>query len=807
MRFLYRSLLALLLAGASLSPSLAQDAPSSASSAPTPAQQLSKLGSALDAIRASVDAGAKNKEQSVPLNDLRSQAQDVQQQADQLVSTLLPQQANLDAQIGVLGPAPAKGSSEPAALSAQRKQLDKAKSSLQGQIIQAQSLSKNAAQLAVQMAQLRRDQFQSQLAERTATPFSAAFWSDPLKAYPDDMERLHQFGSEVLAAWAQAWQPPNRAPFILCLLFAVLLFSAGRRLVEYGMMRLTADRMPAGKLRRSALAVTAALASTLTIGLAAYAVYLALNWHDILDEDLDTLGRHLVSLVFFCAFMAGLGRAILSNRHPSWRLPALSDDAAHRLRAFPWLLGSATLILGTVERVSSTAALSLPATIATRCLLSLLIGGLIGGALLRLGKSRRASQAAGKALAPRPLWVGLVVAAAFVGVGLIGLGVATGYIAFAFFIARQMLWVGVILTALYLLMHLVDDIFDSVFAPKGRTGQRLQESFGLDASKLEQAGTVLSGLSRSLLVILAVTFVLAPYGAEPQELLGRVGSMLTGSSLGGLPIAPDHIFDALLVLLLGVALLRILKRWLNDQLLPKTSMDLGMQTSMMTLLSYVGWVLIVVLVLLTLNVNLQSIAWMASALSVGIGFGLQAIVQNFISGLILLAERPVKVGDWVSIGGVEGDIKRINVRATEIQMSDRSTMIVPNSQFITQNVRNVTLANAQGRVHIKLPMPVDTDAGKARQIILEAFQAHPSTLETPSPYVQLESVDAVSMNFAATAYVRNPRDASTVKSDLLFEILQRLRDAQLPLSKPQDMVVRTLGAIDKDGGGAPFPSS
>jgi len=473
----------------------------------------------------------------------------------------------------------------------------------------------------------------------------------------------------------------------------------------------------------------------------------------------------------------------------------MSDDAAKRLRLFPWLLGAAAFLLGLLENVISAIGLSLPATVATRGFVATLIAVLFGDALIRLGRSRRAMLAAGDEPGQRPVWVGLIVGAAFVSVGITLLGVASGYIAFAFFMARQMIWVGVILTALYLVMHLVDDIFDTVFAPKGRTGKRLQASFGLPASALEQVGTVLSGVTRAILLLMSIAFVLAPFGAGPTELADRVGALLSsGGSLGELKIVPGNIFAALLVLGIGVVVLRVVKRWLSEQLLPKTSFDLGMQNSVLTLIGYVGGVFIFVLTLVELKVNLTSITWMASALSVGIGFGLQAIVQNFISGLILLAERPVKVGDWVSIGGVEGDIRRINVRATEIQMGDRSTMIVPNSQFITQNVRNVTLANAQGRVHITLPMPLDTDASKAREIILDVLNAHPSTLATPAPVVRLDNLDAGTMTFDCTAYVNSPRDVSAVKSDLLFETLDRLRDAKLPMTSPQSMVVRTLPA-------------
>jgi len=786
-----RYLLILLLAVSSGSV-LAQDAPNAAASAPTPVLTLTRLRVQLDDIKAAVDA----KKADVPLKDLRNRALAVQQQAEQLVSTLSPQSASLQARLDVLGPAPAKGApAESPQLSTQRRQLGKALNDLDGEVKQANSLSTEAAQLAAHVADLLSDQLQTQLASRTATPFSRAFWADPAKAFPDDMVHAKQLGNDALAAMQQAWQPPNRTPLVLCLIIAALLLSVGRWLIERTLVWVTTHHMPAGPLRRSALAVTVTLAYTLAIGLAAHFVYLALNWNSLLSEDMDQLAQKLARLVTFAAFMMGLGHAMLSNKRPSWRLPGLSDDAAQRLGAFPWLLGAAALLLGVIESVNNAIGASLALTVTMRAFLAVLIGLLVGSALQRLGQSRRATLIAGELPARRPVWAGLIIAAAFVCVAVTLLGVALGYIAFAFFIAKQMLWVGVILTVLYLLMHLVDDIFDTVFAPKGRTGMRMQASFGLPPSALEQTGTLLSGITRAMLLILAVAFVLAPFGAGPQELAGRVGSLLSGGSLGTLKIVPNDIFNAVLVFVLGLIVLRVIKRWLSDQLLPKTSFDLGMQNSMITLLGYVGGVLVFVLSLVALKVDLQGIAWMVSALSVGIGFGLQAIVQNFISGLILLAERPVKVGDWVSIGGVEGDIRRINVRATEIQMSDRSTMIVPNSQFITQNVRNVTLANAQGRVNIKLSMPLDTDAGKARELILEVLRAHTGTLTTPAPSVRLENLDAGSMTFNCIAYVNSPRDVISVKSDLLFETLERLRDAKLPMTSPQSMVVRNLPPV------------
>lgn len=802
MRTLSRILLALSLA-AGVGVLHAQDTspPAAASQAPSPAQTLGDLRKQLDNIRTTLSG----KTIDVPLGDLRNQALDAQQHAEQLETVLGPQMDSLQARLTVLGPAPVKGAPpEAPEMAAQRRQLGKAVADLDTQLKQAQLIDKDGQQLAAQIAELRREQFQTRLGTRTATPFSRSFWTDAARTLPDDTTHVKELCVRLLGAARSAWQPANRLPLILCLAGALLLLALGRRQGERLLVGLTSRRLPEGHLRRSAMAAVVTAVMTLSIGLAAQLCYLALNWNGTLDDDLDQLMQALVKTTFFAAFLAGLGRALLSVARPSWRLPALSDQAAQRLRWFPWLLGAAELLLGAVEHINNSVGASLPSTVAERALLALLISGLVGAALLRLNRVRRSLQASGHTPARRPLWVGLIGAAATLGVAMTWLSVIAGYIAFAFFIAWQMLWIGMIVAALYLLTHLLHDLFDTLLSPHGRSGQRLQSTFGLTPSSLEQSAAVLSGASRVLLLLMALTIMLTPFGAGPQDLTDHIGHVLSHLSLGQLDIKPNDVLKAIVVFAIGLVVIRMVKRWLSEELLPKTSLEPGMQNSLITLLGYVAVVVLFALALGTAGVGLQNIAWIASALSVGIGFGLQAIVQNFISGLILLAERPVKVGDWVSLSGVEGDIKRINVRATEIQLSDRSTMIVPNSQLITQNVRNVTLANAQGRVKISLPMPLDTDAAKARQIMLDALDAHESTLATPAPTVRLDDINTSAMNFTATAYVRSPRDASAVKSDILFDILERLRAAQLPLSSPQSMVVRTLGPLGEDSPAAPF---
>ena len=331
---------------------------------------------------------------------------------------------------------------------------------------------------------------------------------------------------------------------------------------------------------------------------------------------------------------------------------------------------------------------------------------------------------------------------------------------------------------------------------RGQLGSRFQARLSVEPRVLDQTAILLSGIVRVALLLAALAMLLVPFGSSPTDLVQSAWRIGSTWRVGEIAIAPGAIGNALLVLVIGLGTLRIVKRWLNDRFLPQTRLEPGMRNSITTLLGYVGGVIVIALAMSALGVGLERIAWVASALSVGIGFGLQAIVQNFISGLILLAERPVRVGDWVVLGDTEGDVRRINVRATEIQLGDRSTLIVPNSEFITKTVRNVTLANAEGRVLLRIPMPLDCPAEIVRQLILESFHAHEHVLEVPKPSVTLEGIQSGTLVFLCTAYVPSPRQASGVRSDVLFDVLARLRASQIRMT-PEQPAEATAGQTNK----------
>jgi potassium efflux system protein len=459
------------------------------------------------------------------------------------------------------------------------------------------------------------------------------------------------------------------------------------------------------------------------------------------------------------------------------------------------LLALALMVMLTFERINSVIGTSLALTVATNGLTALVVAAIFSAALIRYRRTLRKHELA------RPTGLaGLIPFVIVVWVGLILLTLLAGYLTLAYFLTAKLLWISMVATCAYLLTTFLADLCETLLSPRQPGGLALASSLGLAPRHQAQASTILTGVSRTVLLFLAVMLALMPSGTSPGELLLSLGDWdgTGGKLLGNLNIVPQDILLAVAMLLGGMLGIRVLKRWLSERLLPETDMDAGMRASLVTLVGYLGFLFLAMLVMSTLRINLTSLTWVVSALSVGIGFGLQQIVQNFISGLILLTERPVKVGDWVSLAGVEGDIRRINVRATEIQMSDRSTVIVPNSQFISQNVRNVTMGNALGVVGITLTLPLETDANQVRDLLLTAFHEHEAILDAPAASVTFKDLTTSGMVISVSGYVAGPRQVSGARSDLLFTILGRLRDEGIPLSSPQSMVLVQEGARPAD---------
>ena len=258
--------------------------------------------------------------------------------------------------------------------------------------------------------------------------------------------------------------------------------------------------------------------------------------------------------------------------------------------------------------------------------------------------------------------------------------------------------------------------------------------------------------------------------------------------IGTTSISPGTILGGILIVAVGLGITRGVRGWLVQRYLPATAMDIGVQTSLVSGVTYLGAIVAIVVASIFLGVSLDRIALFASALSIGIGFGLQSIISNFVSGLILLVERPVKVGDWIAIGDLEGDVRKVNVRATEIEMKDQSRLIVPNLDLITKTVRNVTHAGALGRIKIVLRVNDDADPEAVRALIAGHLTGHAKVLPEPAPSVYLTDASNGGLEFTAFAYVASARDVYGARSDLLFALVPALRVAGFALANSTPIV-------------------
>ncbi len=765
-------LAALLMCGSAMA---LPDLGGSATSLPAPSPTVAELRDQFTKITATAGTDDDARKQLAQINEIGLQA-------DKFVTARTGELADLNARLGELGNPPAAGATEDPDITRQRARLTKERNALDADVRLARLLSVDVRQRGTDLVSQRRALFEAQLTERAASPLTGEFWNDLREAWPDDLERLKTIAAALNDGLLTALQPTSRTPVIAALVAALLLAVLGNWAAEHVLTRLAARLLPAGRLRRSLLVIGIVGSHVLLVAVAAHGFVAVLKeyatWEPQARKALQSSAQALV----FMAFVIGLGRGLLATRRPSWRLPPIPDAMATRLAALPWLVALVAALAWTPAEVNALIDASFAAVVATHVLTALVLTALVGAVLYLLKPLRADAPDAG--LPERPVWVGLLVALIAVLMIAIWVLVAVGYVALASFLASQLTWSGIVAAAFYVLFKFADDVFMALVSSRSTFGQRLQKSFNLAPQTLDQTATVLSGLSRVGLFFYMLIALAAPLGTGPGEVFQRSGKFGTGVKVGEFQLVPGAILSAIAVAVVGFVVLRVFKRWLERSYLPNTQFEPGMQSSITTLLGYVGGILVVAFALSALGIGIERIAWVASALSVGIGFGLQAIVQNFISGLILLAEQPVKVGDWVVLGTAEGDVRRINVRATEIQLGDRSTLIVPNSEFITKTVRNMTLANAEGRVLIRLPMPLTTDAQRVRELILEACRAHEGVLETPAPSLTLEGIENGLLIFQAIAYVASPRLAGGVRSDLLFVILDELKKAGLPMATP-----------------------
>ena len=360
-------------------------------------------------------------------------------------------------------------------------------------------------------------------------------------------------------------------------------------------------------------------------------------------------------------------------------------------------------------------------------------------------------------------------------------GVLTGYLALAGFVMGRFIVTILFWTLAYIFLKSIDVLLTPERS-QGTSEPLLARLMVPDSATSDLLSVIGAGLLRVAIILPMIFVTLGPWHLEYGE-LNPFQDAFVGLNLAELRDAVGSVGFATICLFLGLGATKILTSWLDGSLLPYTKLDAGVRYSLTTIIGYAGICLSIILCLSQLGISPQSLTVIASALSVGIGFGLQSIVSNFVSGLIVLTERRVRVGDVISVKGEEGRVRKINVRSTLISTGDNVDLIVPNTDLITSIVRNKTLNDPRSRLRLPLVVRQDADIRALCDIVLGVTYHHPNVMTDPQPTIVMTKPSQIGLEFEVVCLLVDETKGGATRSDLYLQWIDHFRDQGIFLAQ------------------------
>ena len=692
--------------------------------------------------------------------------------------------------LAALGPAPAEG--EPAEspdISAQRAGINEQIAELESRIKQIGLVAARALELDSRLSAHAREQTVEEILKPYPLPVAP---STVAIAVP---ELFAQSGQLVKApiAWWGSLSPAERRHILLNRLMlglglAVAIGWALRRLLLRAFGR-DPQRQEPSYTRRVVAAVAEGLADGLIPALILGGILARVASRAGMDSGLfrDMVMAFCISAMIFVLSWA-FSRAALAPDLPGWRLENIAPESAKRLTRAISLLAAVYAI--NLFLVRSTRSLTISDELAS---LYELVSSVLETALIIYLTRRTLWSHSGPKTVPadaddvdtppdsrRSQFWRLVRIAVRAIAGAAIVAAIIGYAGLTAYLMNNLLATGVVGGLLFLARGLLRELIGALLR-----SPLAQSRLGIRHRARRLLKFWLRAALDFVILLIGLLIVLPIWGVPARDMLSWTSAALQGFTIGNVTIS---VTDALIGIGVFAGVLiatRMLQRLLSDRVLPQTTLDSGVQNSLSAGFGYLGLILAAALAVSAIGLDLSNVALIAGALSVGIGFGLQNVVNNFVSGLILLVERPIKVGDWIVASGHEGYVKRINVRATELETFQRASVIIPNSELISTSVVNFTHKNKLGRVEVKVGVAYGSDVEKVMQIMRDCLVADPRIAEWPEPYVLFRSFGDSALDFEGRGYLLDVEAILSVSSDYRVALAKAFSEHDIEIPFPQ----------------------
>jgi len=691
---------------------------------------------------------------------------------------LKPRFAEIDTRLTQLGAAPKEGQPPEAPIVTQeRDRLTAERSQISAATLDADNLVAATNRLSMQLVEMRRKLFAETLFKRTG--ISAGTFEDAGTAFVDEGVKFSGAVTSWIGFVVKAKLGPLLAAVFLSLTAAMIFLLGGYRLFRrYYVRDETIENPP--YISRLSVAFWSTLIRTLTLVAFLVTSFLSLSNFNVLRPDIAPVLAAFFGFIWLVYFVGRLTNAVFAPFRPHWRLVKLSNRGA---RSLSWCMQAMAVVNGldyVFDRISESMGSPVVVTVAKSFFAALLIGLILIAA--SFGKPILAKS--GDPEAPGRHWPhGMAIILRVLGTLLIFTAVI-GYVGLARFIATQLILTSAVMATMYLGFQLGKAVSRQGVFAETIIGRFLENRFKLSDVVLDQAGLVAGLATYAVALLTGIPLILLSWGFHIQDLELIAYRLFTEIRIGNMSISLVGILVGILLFAGGYLVTRWFQRWLDSNVMARGQMDLGVRNSVKTGIGYLGIALASIIAISAAGIDLSSLALVASALSVGIGFGLQNIVSNFVSGLILLVERPFKVGDWIVSGASEGIVKRISVRATEIETFRKQSIIVPNSELINASLGNWTHRNRLARSEIPISVSYESDPSEVMDILLELVRSVPKVLKNPEPHVEFLRFGPSSLDFEMRFYLSDLSDGMEIRNNLRIEILKRFREEGISIPYP-----------------------